>query len=94
LLKVTSNSSSLIHLAKIEHLNLLRQIFGEIIVPEAVYNECVTEGKDREDARRIEKAGGPLRNLLTWELNLGNGEAETIAYGYEKKIKRALEKFL
>ena len=39
MLKVVTNSSPLICLAKIGHLDLLRYLFDEIIVPEAVYNE-------------------------------------------------------
>jgi len=38
LLKVVTNSSPLICLARIGHLDLLK-FFDEIIVPEAVYNE-------------------------------------------------------
>jgi len=52
----------------------------------------IQEFGEKPDLSCIEaiKAGGSLRNLLTWELNLGNGEAETIAYGYERKIKERL----
>jgi predicted nucleic acid-binding protein len=41
---VVSDSTPLIHLAKIGRLELLREFFGEIIIPEAVYRECVLEG--------------------------------------------------
>jgi len=54
--KVVSNSSPLIHLSKIWRLNLLKDFFDEVIVPEAVYKECVVEGGDRDDARKIAKA--------------------------------------
>jgi len=47
--KVVSNSSSLIHLAKIGKLELLREYFQTIIIPEAVLRESVMEGKDREE---------------------------------------------
>jgi len=43
--KVVSNSSILIHLAKIGKLELLKKYYGNIIIPEAVYIECVVEGK-------------------------------------------------
>jgi hypothetical protein len=37
-------------------LDILRELFGELIIPEAVYRECVMEGKNREDAKRIQNA--------------------------------------
>ena len=40
MLKVVSNSSPLICLAKIGHLDLLKYFFDEIIVPEAVYTRA------------------------------------------------------
>jgi len=54
--KVVSDSSPLIHLSKIGQLDILRELFGELIIPEAVYRECVMEGKNREDAKRIQNA--------------------------------------
>ncbi|MFO7792722.1 MAG: hypothetical protein ACQESD_05875 [Thermoplasmatota archaeon] len=54
--KVVSNSSPLIHLSKIGLLDILNELFNEIIVPEAVYDECVVEGGGRKDAESIEKA--------------------------------------
>lgn len=44
---VVSNSSTLIHLAKIGLLDLLREQFGHVIVPEAVWREVVEEGAAR-----------------------------------------------
>lgn len=55
--KVVSNSSPLIHLSKIDLLDILNELFDEVIVPKAVYEECVLDGGEREDAERIEKAG-------------------------------------
>jgi predicted nucleic acid-binding protein len=40
-----SNSTPLIHLAKIGQLELLRDFFGTLWIPPAVYRECVDEGK-------------------------------------------------
>ncbi len=51
--KVVSDSSPLIHLSKIGLLDILPHIFGEIMVPEAVHDECVIDGGDREDAKMI-----------------------------------------
>lgn len=51
MLKVISNSTPLIALNKIGKLNLLKQIYGEIIIPYAVYEEVILESniKDSND---------------------------------------------
>lgn len=36
---IISNSSPIIHLAKIDQLDLLRDFFGELLIPEAVYKD-------------------------------------------------------
>lgn len=57
---VVSDSTPLIYLAKIGRLNLLRGVFEKIYIPEAVFNEAVTQGKElnMSDAFIIEKAVG------------------------------------
>ena len=86
--RVVSNSSPLIHLAKIGRLDLLRLLFGEVLVPEAVYRECVVEGGGREDARKIGEAGWirvssvrdvRLKRVLLRELDEGEAEAIVLA---------------
>jgi predicted nucleic acid-binding protein len=42
-----SNAGPLIHLAKIGRLNLLREIFNEIIIPKTVKIEVIDKGKER-----------------------------------------------
>ena len=46
--KVISNSSPLIHLSKIGYLGLLKDYFQRIVVPEAVYKECLLERYTQE----------------------------------------------
>ncbi len=43
----TSNADPLIHLAKIGRLNLLKEIFDEIIIPETVKVEVIDRGKEK-----------------------------------------------
>ena len=90
--KVVSNSSPLIHLAKIGRLNLLKEFFDQIIVPEAVYRECVEE-KHREDARKIAEAewivvlkvkDQKLKKALM--MNLDEGEARRVARNFGLSI--------
>lgn len=88
--KVVSNTSTLIHLAKIGKLELLKDYFNEISIPEAVFRECVVEGKDREEIEQIKSAGWlkvsnvndkKLVKLLQYSID--NGESEAIALALE-----------
>jgi len=86
--KVVSNSSSLIHLAKIGKLELLKEYFQIITIPEAVFRECVVEGKDREEVVLIKSADWlkvsqvndkKLVRLLQYSIDDGESEAITLA---------------
>jgi predicted nucleic acid-binding protein len=46
-MKIVSNSSPLINLARIGKLGLLRELYGELIIPEAVWHEVVVEGSSQ-----------------------------------------------
>ncbi|MBI5787511.1 MAG: DUF3368 domain-containing protein [Candidatus Schekmanbacteria bacterium] len=88
--KVVSNSSPLIHLAKIGRLDLLKDLFGTIIIPESVYRECVAEGKGREEITLIRDADWLLvsqvneKNLVRLLLtSVDAGESEAIALALE-----------
>ena len=41
---VVSNAGPLIALAKLNRLDLLAELYGEVQIPRAVYNETVTQG--------------------------------------------------
>lgn len=88
--KVVSNSSPIIHLAKIGKLELLKEYFQTITVPEAVYRECVLEGKVREEVEIIKNAdwikvmqveSKKIVRLL--QSLLDDGESEAIALSLE-----------
>ncbi len=88
---VVSNATPLIGLASIKRFNLLREIFGEIIIAETVYDETVTRGREIAGAKReilaanwIHVASVKSRfaaDVLLDELDLG--EAETIILARE-----------
>ncbi len=87
---VISNSSALINLVIIGRLDLLREKFGEIIVPQAVWQEVVIEGAGKPGAKEVERANWirveevtnkPLVQLL--EQKLDDGESEAIALALE-----------
>ncbi len=50
------NATPLIALALLEQIDLLRQIFDEVLVPAAVYDEVVTGGSGRPGAAAIARA--------------------------------------
>ena len=73
-------------------MEILLQIFGRIIIPEAVYNEVVVRGKGRAGAEEVKNADWieiqKVQNKLavkTLRLNLGFEESEVIALASEHK---------
>jgi predicted nucleic acid-binding protein len=87
---VVSNSSPLIALAKIGKLYILRELFGEIVIPKAVWNEVVVKGKGKPGAEEVEKAEWiqvrEVRDRLSVEVLKGEievGEAEAIVLAKE-----------
>ena len=53
---IVSNASPLIALLRIGQLDLLRQLYSEIIIPEAVWHEVVVEGADQPGAEAVSSA--------------------------------------
>ncbi len=86
---VVSNSSVIIALAKICYLYLLEKLFGEILVPEAVWKEITVEGKPGYEkivrAKFISlKKVGDTRLVALLEEFIDTGEAEAIALALER----------
>jgi predicted nucleic acid-binding protein len=88
---VVSNTTPLIGLASIGRFDLLRQLFGEVYIPEAVYDETIVAGRDEGGAKRevsgatwIKTVG--VKDQLAVEVLLDEldlGEAETIVLARE-----------
>lgn len=55
-MKVISDSSPLIGLSSIGQLNILKSLWNNIIIPEAVYNEVVILGKDKKGSMEVKAA--------------------------------------
>ena len=55
---IISDSTPLIHLARIGRLDLLSRLFKKVIIPESVFNEIVIKGEEQGylDAKLIRKA--------------------------------------
>lgn len=50
---VVSNSSPLIILYKCNKLDLLKQLFGQVLIPEAVHHEVIYNTKDTDQSEAI-----------------------------------------
>lgn len=99
---IVADSSTLIGMARIGHLELLRKLYKRMLVPQSVYNEVVIEGKRLRKAgvEEIEKAiqAGWLKvvSLSKSQLNkveayrasaeIGRGEAEAIALARSRRL--------
>jgi predicted nucleic acid-binding protein len=88
--KVLSDSSVLMALSVIGRLDLLRHKFGEIFVPEAVWQETVVDGKDKIGTNEIQRADWiyamPIQNKLfakALEKDVDYGESEAIVLAME-----------
>ncbi len=96
---VASNTSPILNLAIIGRLDLLRRQFGEILIPQAVFEELRTE-EDLPGSQAMRKAAReewvrvqtvisqPLVQVLRRELD--KGEAEAIALASELQAERIL----
>jgi len=85
---VVSNSSVIIALTRICHLDLLEKLFGKILTPEAVWREITVEDKPgyekivKAEFLHVEKAGN-RRLVALFEEFVDSGEAEAIALALE-----------
>jgi predicted nucleic acid-binding protein len=87
---VVADASTLIGLSRIEQLNLLRELYGEVVIPQSVYNEVVIESKDGSEKIKTAKylKVEKVTDSKVVELflgYLGKGEAEAIILSKEKK---------
>lgn len=97
---VVSDSSTLIHLATIGRIALLKELFGQVMVPPAVWREVVDQGGGRAGAVEVEQAhqagwievtapeNASLVRLLRRDLD--DGESEVLALAVEQESSLAL----
>ncbi len=91
---IVVNSSVVIALAEINLLGILTNLYEEVVVPEAVYEEVVVKGRGKPGSRELgilvqkSKVGllSPSSRSVVEALHdpLGLGEAEAIAIALEK----------
>ena len=89
-MKVISDASTLIGLARIGQLNLLRKLYSQIIIPQAVLEEVSKEKK--AGSEKISKASYIKIEKVKDEIavkfllgNLGKGESEVLVLAKEKQ---------
>lgn len=89
-MKIVCDSTALIGLAKIKKIELLKQIYKEVSIPEAIFSEVVTKGRGRPGVKEIENAEWIKRKTIkdrrTVEMlsaEIGRGEAEVLVLGKE-----------
>lgn len=89
-MKVVSNASPLVNLARIGRLSLLPNLFGRVLIPEAVWQEVVVAGKGQPGAEEISQANWIERTAVanhhlvhSLRQELDPGEAEAIALAIE-----------
>lgn len=89
---VVSNTSPIINLAAIGHLELLQALYENIIVPDAVYDEIVVKGRGQAGADDIRNSDWIHRQSLKNPVlaqallaELDDGEAAAIALAVELK---------
>lgn len=87
---IVADASPLIALARIGRLEMLRDLFGSICIPDAMWREVVEDGVDRAGADAVTQADWISRHSVRDEalvsvlrLDLGAGEAEAIVLARE-----------
>jgi predicted nucleic acid-binding protein len=90
---VVSNTSPIINLAAIGHLELLRHLYGTIAIPQAVYHEIAVKGHAQAGAIEIQTSHWFERYQVQntalvkhLEQELDAGEAEAIALAVELQV--------
>jgi uncharacterized protein len=94
---VVSNTSPIFYLSTIGQLDLLRQLYGKIIIPNAVFNEITSVGNTDASAAIVPTLSWiqtqPVSDqafIHTLSVELDPGEAEAIALAVELKANRLL----
>ena len=91
---VVSDSTPLITLMKAERLDVLQGLFGEVLIPEAVFNELTTNTDFTEEADLVKNSSfikvvsvndDKAVSLLRRATGLDLGESEAIVYADNNK---------
>lgn len=94
---MVSNTSPIFYLSTIGHLDLLRQLYGEIVIPTTVFNEITDVGNTDVSAKVVPtlswiktRSATDRAFVNTLRAELDPGEAEAIALAVELNADRLL----
>lgn len=94
---VVSDTSPIINLSTIGHLHLLPELFTEIVIPSAVFDEIAGEGNNEPGSVEVKTASWvrvlpvPVQPLISQLLqDLDQGEAEAIVLALDIKADYVL----
>lgn len=91
---VVSDTTPLISLLKINKIDLLEKLFGEVMIPEAVFNELTADDRFQQEAEQIRQKkffivksvmNSEATSLLRRATGLDRGESEAIVLTDEWK---------
>lgn len=87
---VVSDTSPVVNLAAIGQLELLRQLYGAVVIPQAVHHEIVVVGAGQPGAAEVEASDWietrPVTSqsiVASLQMEVDEGEAEAIALAVE-----------
>ena len=86
--KVISNTTPILSLLKIDKLDILKELYGQVIIPNAVYQE-IEDGKHKEYYKDLTKIDWLIIQKITDEnsrdyfVDLDDGEAEVLILAKE-----------
>ena len=87
---VITDSSCLIALARSGQLEILHALFGQVVIPAAVYDEVVTQGAGRPGSQEVAQAQWIVTKQIqdrlavqALRLALGRGESEAMVLAAE-----------
>ncbi len=84
---VVSDTTPLISLLKIDHIDLLEKLFGQVLIPQAVFDELTADQRFKQEAEQIRQRrfiivkavrNPESANILKRATGLDRGESEAI----------------
>jgi len=89
-MRMVSNTSPLIAFAKIKRLELLQALFGEVMIPDTVRGEFLTDCPPQE-AHEFHRAGFiqvlPVTVLIPCQRKLGKGEHAALSLALQQRAE-------
>ena len=95
---MVADSGPIIAFARIERLDLLRQVVGELVIPPAVYEELTGKGQERPGAAEVARGAWIQRRIVTNQAMVANlppvlhaGEREAMVLAEELQAQLLID---